>query len=121
MKFKKIFMLWNMLQNWFLGLSAEHNVNPLIFGALYVGTISLFWLAAARVAQNLRARKSIVLPAFFAASCSLCSYVYEILAGRNIPVWVYVAAIISLLVAGACSAVKNIGRRIVESRALHKN
>jgi hypothetical protein len=104
-------MLWEALQNWFFGLGAEYNVNPLIFGALYVGTIPLFWLAVARVVKTFRAGKSILPPAFFAASCSLSSYVYVIFAGRNIPVWVY-AAIILLVTFGAYSAVKSIRRKI---------
>lgn len=104
-------MFWEALQNWFLSLGAEYNVSPLVFGAIYVGTIPLFWLAVGQIVRNFRAGKSIVLPSLFAAACSLSSYVYVIFAGRNIPAWIY-AAIVLLAVFGAYSAIKNIRRKI---------
>jgi hypothetical protein len=104
------------LQSWFLGLAAQYNVDPFVFGAIYVGSTPLFWLAAAWIVRNFRAGKSVMLPSFCAAVCSLSSYIYLIFAGRNIPVWIY-WAIVLLISLGTYSTVKNIRRRSLNTNS----
>jgi glycerol-3-phosphate acyltransferase PlsY len=105
-------MFWETLQNWFFNLSAQYNVNPLVFGSIYVGTIPIFWWFVARVVKNYRRRKSVVPAALGATFCSLSSYIYLIFVGRNVPVWIYVA-IVLLIIFAAYSTVKNIRRKIM--------
>lgn len=106
-------MFWEFVQNWFYGLGAQYNVNPLIFGAIYVGTIPIFWMFVARVVKNYRRGKSIVPAALGATFCSLSSYIYLIFVGRNVPVWVYIAVVL-LIGFAAYSTVKNIRRKIMQ-------
>jgi glycerol-3-phosphate acyltransferase PlsY len=107
-------MIWEILQNWFFGLGAQYNVNPLVFGSIYVGTIPIFWWFVARIVKNYRRGKTIVPAALGATFCSLSSYIYLIIVGRNVPIWIYIAVVL-LIVFAAYSTVKNIRRKIRQS------
>lgn len=75
---------------WFLALGEPYGVNPLIFGGIYVGAIPFFWLSIIWLVRNLKKGKSAVGPILAACSCAVSSYVYLIIAGQNVPFWVYV-------------------------------
>lgn len=81
--------LWVEIKNWFFGLGQKYGVNPIIFGSIYVGAIPFFSLSVAWLIRNIRRRKSAVVPAFCTCLCLISSYLYLIVAGKNIPVWVY--------------------------------
>ena len=74
---------------WFYSLGENYGVNPLIFGAIYVGAIPFFSLSIAWLVKNYRQKKSIVLPALSAMFFFISAYIYLIFAGKNVPVWVY--------------------------------
>lgn len=107
-------MIWEILHNWFFGLSAQYNVDPVVFGAIYIGTIPFFWMFIARLVKNYRRGKTIVPAALGATFCSLSSYIYLIFVGRNVPVWVY-AAVVLLIAFAAYSTVRTIRRKIRQS------
>ena len=104
------------LRDWFLGLGAEYGVDPLIFGAIYVGAIPLFFLSLAWLGRNVRAGKSPVLPVLATGACFVSAYVYLIVAGENVPAWVY-AFVAALVAFGAWSTVRSVRRTIREARA----
>lgn len=101
------------VQGWFLGLGERYGVNPIIFGAIYVGAIPLFTFSIAWIVRNLRRGESILLPAFAAALFFCSAYIYLLLVGRNIPWWVY-ALLALMVVLGAASAVQKVRRRAAE-------
>ncbi|MEM1055529.1 MAG: hypothetical protein AAGI52_08370 [Bacteroidota bacterium] len=103
-------------QEWFLSLGTEYGVNPWIFGGIYVGAIPLFTLSVAWLVRNARQKKSIVLPALAAGCCFVSAYVYLIIAGENVPAWVY-GFIVVLVVGGAWSAVRKVRGQLAEVRA----
>lgn len=79
-----------LLKDWVIELGEKHNVDPLLLGSLYlVSKISLI-VFLGLVVKNVRAKKSVVIPVLFAALSFCVPYVYLIIAGRNISVWVYV-------------------------------
>jgi hypothetical protein len=80
---------WNSLQDWFFGLGEKYGVNPLIFGIIYVGAIPFFLLSLGWLIRNIRSKKSIILPVLCTGFFFVSAYLYLIIAGRNIPVWVY--------------------------------
>jgi hypothetical protein len=80
---------WNSLQGWFFGLGEKYGVNPLIFGIIYVGAIPFFLLSLGWLIRNIRSKKSIILPVLSTGLFFVSAYLYLIIAGRNIPVWVY--------------------------------
>jgi hypothetical protein len=108
--------LWTEIKDWFLGLGRKYGVHPIIFGSIYVGAIPFFSLSVAWLIRNIRRRHSPVLPALCASFCLISAYLYLIIAGKNIPVWVYffVAGMVGY---GAYSTVRTIKNKVRERRA----
>ncbi|WOE73958.1 hypothetical protein [Alterisphingorhabdus coralli] len=105
--------MWESLQTWFLSLGADYGVNPLIFGAIYVGAIPFFMLSIAWLVRRKKAGESIVLPVLCAGSCFVSAYVYLAIAGKNIPLWVWFF-LGALIVYGAWSTIKSVRSKIAE-------
>jgi hypothetical protein len=99
--------LKNWFRNWFANLGRKYNVNPVIFGGIYVGVIPFFTLCVGWVIGNLRRRKSIVLPVMAASFFFISAYLYLFIVGRNIPAWVY-AFIFAMIGFGVYSTVRKI-------------
>ena len=98
------------LHDWFFGLGARYGVDPIVFGAIYVGAIPFFVLSIAWLVRRLRAGRSIVLPVLCAGICFVSAYLYLAIVGHDIPVWVWAA--LGLLIAyGAFSTVRNVRRK----------
>lgn len=104
------------LTTWFFGLGEAYGVDPLVFGAIYVGAIPLFALSVAWLVRNVRRKRSPLVPALAAAACFVSAYVYLLIAGENVPLWVY-GAVVILVVAGAWSAVRSVRRKIADAKA----
>ncbi len=106
-------MSWEAIQNWFFSLGENYGVNPLIFGAIYVGAIPFFSISIGWLIRNYRQKKSIVLPAMFAMFFFISAYIYLIFAGKNVPYWVY-GAVVLLILVGVYSTLKKIRKQIKE-------
>ena len=100
-------MYWDATKDWFLSLGTDYGVNPLIFGGIYIGAIPLFSLSIAWLIKNHRQGKSIALPAMSATFFFISAYIYLIVAGENVPIWVY-GVVILLIVFGAFSTLKKV-------------
>lgn len=74
---------------WFLGLGEKYHVNPIVFGSIYVGAIPFFFLSLMWLTNNIRKQKSILFPVLAVGICFISAYLYLLVAGRNIPLWVY--------------------------------
>jgi ABC-type Co2+ transport system permease subunit len=83
--------------DWFFGLGAQYGVNPIIFGSIYVGAIPFFTLSLGWLVRNMRQKKPVALPALFAGFFFISAYLYLLIVGQNIPVWVY--GVVALLIA----------------------
>ena len=81
--------LWDAFKEWFLSLGTRYNVNPYIFGGIYIGAIPLFFICLRWSIKNMRYKKPFVLPLLLTGCCFISAYLYLIIAGENIPVWVY--------------------------------
>jgi len=98
---------WEIFKNWFLSLGEKYNVNPYIFGGIYVGAIPFFFLCLGWTIRKIRKKKSFVLPLYLTGFFFISAYLYLIIVGKNIPVWVYF--FIGLMVAyGIFSTIKKI-------------
>lgn len=102
---------WEVITEWFLSLGAKYHVNPIVFGSIYVGAIPFFFASLWWLVRNLKTRKPIVLPVLVTGFFFLSAYLYLIIVGRNIPVWVYLVIGV-LVVYGALSTIRNIRRKI---------
>lgn len=103
--------MWEAFQAWFWSLGEQYGVNPLVFGLIYVGAIPFFTLCLGWLIRNLRQKKPIVVPALCAGFFFVSAYLYLAIAGRNIPVWVYVF-VAALVVFGVYSTLKKIRARV---------
>lgn len=98
---------------WFMSLGEEYGVNPIIFGSIYVGAIPFFTLSIAWLIKNYRKGVSIVLPVLSASFFFVSAYLYLMIAGQNVPWWVY-GIVVLMLVYGAWSTFRNVKKQIKE-------
>jgi hypothetical protein len=101
---------WETFKEWFLSLGGKYNVNPYIFGGIYIGAIPLFFLCLRWTIKNIKHKKSFVLPLLLTGFCFISAYLYLIIVGKNIPVWVYVFIGV-MIVYGIYSSVKTINNK----------
>lgn len=101
----------DILKQWFLSIGEQYNVNPIIFGTIYIGAIPFFSLSIAWLIKNYRSGKSIVLPVITAGICFVSAYVYLLIVGENVPWWVY-AILIALLMYGVHSTVRKVRQSV---------
>ncbi|MFH5833214.1 hypothetical protein ACG2F4_02800 [Halalkalibaculum sp. DA3122] len=81
------------IHQWLMNLSADYNVNPYIFAAIYVGAIPFFTASVAWVVRNKKRDKPITLPVFSTGFFLSSAYIYLLIAGENVPGWVYVVVV----------------------------
>jgi hypothetical protein len=99
------------IKDWFLRIGENYNVNPIIFGSIYVGAIPFFFASLTWLIKRLRKGKPIVLQVLLTSFFFVSAYLYLIIAGKNNSAWVYVFIGI-LLVYGIVSTLKKIRDRI---------
>ena len=97
--------------DWFLSLGEQYGVNPLIFGSIYVGAIPFFTLSIAWIVRNYRTGRSVTFPILAAGFFFVSAYLYLLVVGRNIPIWVY-AMVVGLLAYGGWSTWRKVNAKI---------
>jgi len=105
--------LGGAIKDWFLDLGRKHGVNPIVFGGIYVGAIPFFSLSVAWLIQNFRRHRSPLIPALCASFCFVSAYLYLLIAGKNIPAWVY-CFVAGMLAFGVYSTVRKIKSKLNE-------
>ncbi len=100
-----------IVKEWFLGLGENYGVNPIIFGAIYVGAIPFFSISLAWLVKNIRSKKPIVLPVLSTKFFFVSAYLYLIVAGKNVPWWVYLVVFLMVLF-GAYSTFVKIRKKV---------
>jgi hypothetical protein len=98
---------WESFKEWFFDLGDKYNVNPYLFGGIYIGAIPLFFLCLGWTIKNIKSKKSFALPLFLTGCCFVSAYVYLIIVGKNIPAWVYIFIAV-LIVYGIYSTISKI-------------
>lgn len=96
---------------WFIGLGEPYGVNPVIFGSIYVGAVPFFWLAIAWLVHNIRQKRSITGPVLLACCCAVSAYIYLIIVGEILPLWVY-----GLIIAIIIYALYSVARKVKSKR-----
>lgn len=105
---------WETAKVWFLSLGEKYNVNPIIFGSIYVGAIPFFFASLAWLVRRIKSRKPIVLPVMLTAFFFISAYLYLLIAGRNIPLWVYLF-IAAVIIYGIVSTVQQVRKKLKEN------
>lgn len=88
-------------------LSEFHNINPVVFGVLYVGTIPLYLASIGWIIKNQRAGKAILLPAISTIFFFFLPAFYVAFFGRNVAWYIYVIMAI-LIIYGSFSLFQKI-------------
>ena len=78
-----------------------------------MGAIPFFSLSVAWLIRNVRRGRSPVVPTLCASFCFISAYLYLLVAGKNIPAWVYLF-LAAMVVFGAYSALKKVRARLRE-------
>ncbi|RYZ98734.1 MAG: hypothetical protein EOP47_18605 [Sphingobacteriaceae bacterium] len=81
---------FNLFKDWVSTLGEKHGVDPLVLGSLYLFSKLCFFSLLGWVLKNLRAKKPFVTQLLFACVAFSMPYLYLVIAGRNISVWVYI-------------------------------
>ena len=105
-----------VIQEWFLGLGEQYGVNPLVFGAIYVGAIPFFTISLGWLVKNIKKKKSIVLPLLSTGFFFVSAYLYLIITGKNVPFWVYIFIVV-LILFGAYATYKKVTKKIEAKEA----
>ncbi len=108
--------MFDALRDWFFGLGAAYGVDPIVFGAIYVGAIPFFTASVAWIVRNARRGASVVVPALAAGFFFVSAYLYLLVVGRNVPAWVY-AFVAVLVIGGAWSTVRSVRAKVAAARA----
>lgn len=98
-------------KDWFFSLGERYGVNPIVFGIIYVGAIPFFTLSIGWLIRNYKNRKPIILPILSTGFFFVSAYLYLIIAGKNVPFWVYLFIIV-LVVGGGISTYKKVRCKI---------
>lgn len=81
---------WETFKEWFLSLGKNYGVNPYIFGGIYIGAIPFFFFCLGWTIKNIQNKKPFVILVMLTGLCFISAYLYLIIVGKNIPVWVYI-------------------------------
>ncbi|WP_158796116.1 hypothetical protein [Pedobacter sp. L105] len=85
----------NTIKDYLFHQANLHQLNPWLFGAFYLLSKILFLSFLGWAIKNLRQKTSVLLPLLLAALGYSIPYLYLIIAGKNIPFWIYL--VISLI------------------------
>ncbi|REL24339.1 hypothetical protein DYD21_19220 [Rhodohalobacter sp. SW132] len=104
--------LFDQIYGWFMNLGNQYGVNPIIFGAIYVGAIPFFTLSVAWLIRNYRKGFSIILPAFSTLFFFVSAYLYLMIAGENVPWWIY-GIVAGMILYGGWSTYRKIKIKLI--------
>ena len=93
-----------------MSLGEPYGVNPVIFGSIYLGAVPFFWGALTWLIHNIRHKKSVSGPVIMASLCASSSYIYLIIAGQNVPIWVY-GVIVALIGYAVWSTLRTVRKK----------
>lgn len=91
---------FSVIKDYLFHQAGLHQVNPWLFGSLYLLSKVLFLLFLGWAIKNLRQNRSILLPLLFAALGYSIPYFYLIIAGKNIPLWIYLVITLIYIFSG---------------------
>ncbi|GAB3929414.1 hypothetical protein [Mucilaginibacter myungsuensis] len=83
--------------NWLESLGEDHGVNPWILGPLYFTSKVIFVTCLAWTVKNLRKKKPVTKSLMCAGAGFSIPYLYIIIFGHDISIWVYVFIVCFIL------------------------
>ena len=104
-------MDFETIKIWFMSLGEQYGVNPIIFGVIYIAAIPFFTISIAWLVKSFRNKKSILFPMISSGFFFISAYLYLMIAGKNVPIWVY-GFVILLVVFGGFTTIKKVRGQI---------
>lgn len=93
------------------GIAQAHEVSPLLFILIYAISTGPFLLVSGWLLHHIRRQRPLEALVFLWALFYSAPYLYVLIAGRNLPVWVYLF-VAGLVVGGLTLAGRGLMRRI---------
>lgn len=87
---------WPRVRGWLGALALRYGVNPVVFAALYLGSIPVSLAAVAWAARNHRLGLATRAPVALACLSFSSASLYVLIVGRNLPLAAYVILILVL-------------------------
>ncbi|MEQ9310296.1 MAG: hypothetical protein RLN90_12650 [Balneolaceae bacterium] len=95
-------------------MGVEHNVNPILFAILYIGSIPPYMGSMVWAVKNHRRKKGVVLPIISTLFFFILPALYVAIFGRNVAWWVY-TIIAFMVVYGSYSVFKKLKSKLEET------
>jgi ABC-type Co2+ transport system permease subunit len=103
------------LIDWLGALGEQYGVDPVVYAVLYVGAAPLLFGSLGWLIRRIRRSESVLLPAVASAFFFSVPTLYVIIAGRELPAWVY--AVLAVLAGiGAVITVRHVRNAVRRTR-----
>ena len=103
--------IWEAIKNYYISLGENYKVDPVIFLAIHVIATPVFIATVAWIVKNYRAKQSLILPVIIASFVFNAANIYLVIAGKNIPWWVYTILAVTTIISGYFS-IKKITKKL---------
>ena len=102
--------IWQTIHDYYFVISTKYNVNPVIFISIHAICTPLLLLVIWWLLHNKKQHKPIIAPML----CTIVLYnvanVYLVVAGKNIPLYIYLMLVVFTLYSGFISSKKIKGK-----------
>ena len=103
-------MLGDLIE-WLGGLGEQYGVDPVVYAVLYVGAAPLLFVSLGWLIRSTRRHESVLGPAVASVFFFSVPTLYLIIAGRELPAWVY--AVLAVLAGiGAVITVRHVRKAV---------
>ena len=92
--------IWEAIKDYYISLGENYKVDPIIFLAIHVIAIPVFIATVAWIVKNYRAKQPLILPIIIATLVFNAANIYLVMAGKNIPWWIYAILAATTILSG---------------------
>lgn len=105
---------------WIQSLSENHNVNPVVFGSLYIGSYPPYIASIAWFIQSFRKKRGLVWPLISVLFWFIMPALYIMIFGKDVAWYVY-AIIAGMLALGSFQTYRKIKSQVTEDPGVQEN
>jgi len=102
---------WESIVHYYKTLGENYSVDPVLFVGIHIVATPLFAAAVWWILYNKKKRRSLVLPIIVATLIFNAAYIYLVVAGTNIPWWIY-AIIAATTISSSYFSIKKIKHKL---------
>ena len=98
--------VWQTIKDYYFALSNQYHVNPIVFISIHAVCTPLLILVIWWLLRTKKQGKPIIVPLLCAIVLYNIANVYLVIAGRNIPLYIYIMLLVFTLYSGYISVKK---------------